>query len=136
MAKGKQKYIETPERLLELFKDYKSFVKSNPTLKEDFVGKDAIHVHRQLENPLTWVGFEAYLCEKEIITHLSDYENNTDKKYTEYQPAIRQIKTIIQADQVQGGMVGIYQSNLTARIAGLADKQEIKHDIYDVKLNL
>lgn len=39
---GRRKYIETPEKLLELFLSYKSEVKNNPRKKHTFVGKDGI----------------------------------------------------------------------------------------------
>ena len=54
---GKKKYIETPEKLWELFLLYAKEVKSKPTLVHDFVGKDASEVRREKENPLTIEGF-------------------------------------------------------------------------------
>ena len=65
---GKPKYIETPERLWELFLAYKKEVKSNPIIIKDWVGKDAEEVHREREKPLTMVGFECFVLDHTGIT--------------------------------------------------------------------
>lgn len=132
----KKKYIETPERLLELFQEYVIDAKSKPYLKHDFVGKDADEVRRELERPLTWVGFECYLFEQGIIGDLSSYEQNRDNSYTAYLPIIRVCKQFILRDQFEGSSAGIYNSNIMARHLGLADKQEVKVDTFDVTLKL
>ena len=42
---GKHKYIETPERMYELFEAYKKETKDNPRIKVDYVGKDGNKVN-------------------------------------------------------------------------------------------
>lgn len=123
---GKPKYIETPEILWDHFTRYKEWVQENPILKEDYVGKDADKVHRQLTRPLSWVGFESHLFLNDIIGDLDDYEKNTNNSYEDYQPIIRAIKKIIETDQFEGATVGIYQQNIIARKLGLVDKKEIE----------
>lgn len=132
----KQKYIETPERLLELFYLYVTDTKSRPYLIHDFVGKDADEVRKEKERPLSWVGFECYLYEQGIISSLASYEHNADNSYDSYQPIIGVCKKFIERDQFEGATAGVYSANIIARKLGLSDKQEIKHDVYDVKLNL
>ncbi len=44
---GRNKYIETPERMWELFKEYELHTKQNPIIVEDYVGKDAYKRRRQ-----------------------------------------------------------------------------------------
>ena len=46
---AKNKYIETPDILWELFSEYKKEVKSNPRTKHVFVGKDAVSEREELE---------------------------------------------------------------------------------------
>lgn len=123
---GKTKYIETPERLYEYFKSYSDELKANPKKKQDFVGKDAEEVNRKLERPLSWVGFENWLFKNDIISDLSDYEQNTNNSYSDYRPIITRIKAIIEEDQFEGATVGIYQQNIIARKLGLVDKKEIE----------
>ena len=46
---GKHKYIETPERMYELFEAYKKETKDNPRIKVDYVGKDGNKVNIPLD---------------------------------------------------------------------------------------
>ena len=133
---SKSKYIETPEKLLDLFNDYRKHVKANPNIKADWVGKDATEVERKLEIPLTWDGFECYLSEKKVINDLGDYEANTDNAYSEYVEVIKLIKKFTGVDQFNGAAIGIFNANLMSRKLGLADKQEVKVDTFDITLNL
>jgi hypothetical protein len=57
---GRKKIIQTPEMFWELFIDYKTWAKQNPIKVHDYVGKDALEVHRNRERPLTIEGFENY----------------------------------------------------------------------------
>jgi len=128
---GKPKYIESPQKLWELFVDYKKQVKDNPTIIKDWVGKDADQVHREKERPLTMVGFECYVCENTNVSYpdLTVYFEGKEESYKDYFPISSRIKAEILNDQLTGGMVMIYSQSLTARINNISDKQEIKHDL-------
>ena len=121
---AKRKYIETPERLLELFNQYKTHVKEHPRKKMDFKGKDADRVEYELEVPLTMEGFENYVFEKGIINDLGDYFSNKENNYSEYSTICSRIRKIIRQDQIEGGMVGIYNPSITQRLNSLTDKRE------------
>jgi hypothetical protein len=123
---AKNKYIETPEKMWELFEQYKEYVKSNPIKVKDWVGKNGDTVYREKERPLLMVGFECYCMEHTEITYpdLSRYFSNQDNAYSEYLAITSRIKQEIQADQISGGMAMIYSQNLTARLNGLVDKKE------------
>ncbi len=124
MARGKKKYIETPEKLLEYFNEYKKEVKSNPRTKHVFVGKDAVSEREELERPLTLEGFEIYCFEKGYINDLGDYFSNKNDKYSDYSTICLYIKKIIRDDQITGGMVGQYNASITQRLNGLKDQIE------------
>ncbi|CAL2056007.1 terminase small subunit [Tenacibaculum sp. 190524A05c] len=126
---GKNKYIKTPEKMLELFNEYKKHVKDNPRKKVDFKGKDAEKVIYDLEVPLTMEGFENYVFEKGVINDLGDYFSNKNNKYSEYSTICSRIKNIIRQDQIEGGMVNIYNPSITQRLNGLVDKKETSLDI-------
>ena len=123
---GKPKYIETPERLWELFLAYKKEVKSNPVIIKDWVGKDAEEVYREREKPLTMVGFECFVLDHTEITYpdLTHYFENKDNRYSDFVPISSRIKSEIKNDQVTGGMTMIYSQNLTARLNNLVEKTE------------
>ena len=128
---GKPKYIESPQKLWDLFVDYKKRVKSNPTIIKDWVGKDAAQVQREKERPLTMVGFECYVCDNTKISYpdLTVYFEGKEESYKNYFPISSRIKAEILNDQLTGGMVMIYSQSLTARVNNISDKQEIKHDL-------
>jgi hypothetical protein len=121
---GKRKYIETPEKLLEYFEEYKKETKSNPIQVQDYVGKDADMVYRTKERPLTIDGFEVWLFKKGIISDLSHYFANTDNKYSNYLTICSYIRKEVRSDQIEGGMAGIYNPSITQRLNNLVERQE------------
>jgi len=120
---GKNKYIETPRKLWELYVGYKKETKSNPILKHVFVGKDGQSTYEQREKPLTMVGFENYVCEHTEITYpdLKQYFENRDDAYSNYSPISSRIKADIKRDQIEGGMAMVYSQSITARLNGLSE---------------
>jgi len=121
-SKGNGKYIETPERMWELFLAYVKEVKSNPRKKVVFVGKDGMQKDEPLERPLTMEGFELYVADLQVITDLSDYFENKQGRYDAYVPICTRIRKAIRRDQIEGGMVGQYNASITQRLNGLAEK--------------
>lgn len=127
MARPKgTKNIETPEIMWEHFLAYKKQVKDNPIIVKDWVGKDATNVYREKEKPLTFVGFQNYLDDNDIITDVTDYFENKDNRYSDFIRICSRIKRNIQDDQIAGGMVGIYNPSITQRLNGLVDKKEME----------
>jgi hypothetical protein len=124
---GKRKYIETPEKLLEYFEEYKKETKSNPIQVQDYVGKDADMVYRTKERPLTIDGFEVWLFKKGIISDLSNYFANSDNRYSDYSTICSHIKKEVRSDQIEGGMAGIYNPSITQRLNNLVEK--VQNDV-------
>jgi len=125
------KYL-TPKSIWQHFVDYKTEVKSKPKLRQDYVGKDALKVNRELERPLTFEGFENWLADKNIIQDLGDYSANSDNKYKEFIPVMKRIRRVIREDQIEGGMVGNYNPSITQRLNGLVEKTENKHEVSEI----
>jgi hypothetical protein len=119
---SKKKYIETPEKLWQLFKDYKKEVKSNPIIVKDWVGKDATDVYREKERPLTLEGFRVYAFK--ALGCVKHYFDNTDGRYNEYSTICSHIKDMIRHDQIDGGMAGMYNPSITQRLNGLKEQTE------------
>lgn len=130
-GKNGTKYL-TPKSIWQHFVDYKTDIKDNPKLKQDFVGKDANEVERKLERPLTFEGFENWLADKNVICDLGDYSANSDNKYQEFIPVMKRIRRVIREDQIEGGMIGNYNPNITQRINGLVEKTENKHEVSEI----
>ena len=121
---GREKYIESPEKMMEYFEAYKQQVKGNPITFTDWVGGMGMQVTREKERPLTMEGFENYLFVNGILADVSDYFENKQGRYAEYAPICRTIRKLIRQDQIEGGMAGIYNPSITQRLNGLVDKAE------------
>lgn len=119
---GKNKYIETPEKMWELFSDYKESVKTNPVLIEDYVGKDAERVMREKPRCLTLEGFENYVADIGLNQDLGDYFSNNEGRYEDYTTICSRIRRVIRQDQIEGGMAGIYNPSITQRLNGLTER--------------
>jgi hypothetical protein len=128
--KGQPKKIESPERLWELFVQYKEWVESNPIRVQDFVGKDGDEVYRLKERPLTMEGFECFVMDNTCIIYpdLTNYFECKAEGYKPYFPISSRIRQEIRNNQVQGGMVGIFNPSLTARINSITEKTESKNE--------
>lgn len=126
---SREKAIESPERLYELFTMYKRWAKSTPYKWHDYVGKDATEVWKERERPLTWIGFEGWMAKEGYLTQLGHYEHNTNDSYTEFLPIIRVIKQECRQDTIEGALSGVYNQNIAARLEGLADKKEVDKKI-------
>lgn len=124
---AKHKYIETPEKLWEWFEEYRIEVKKNPRIKVEYVGKDGDRVGTPIERPLTIEGFKCFSFKKGC--DINRYWNNVDNKCAEYVTIITRIKEEIRMEQLDGGLTGFYNSNLTARVVALPDNQSVTGNI-------
>lgn len=121
---AKHKYIETPEKIGEYFQAYYKHIKTNPRLKREYVGKDGDAVDKPIERPLTIEGFFNF-CHREYGVTLEHYWYNSEGSYDEYRTIITRVKNLIREDQLEGGLLGEYNANLTARINGLTEKTDV-----------
>jgi hypothetical protein len=135
MARPKgTKYIESPEKLLSLFKEYEKYAKENPFKVKDWVGGIAKQVVKERERPLSIEGFEDFLFEKGVINDLGDYFSNKDGRYSDYSTICHALRRKCRKDQIDGGMAGIYNPSITQRLNGLAEQTENKHEISEIKI--
>lgn len=126
---AKKKYIETPEKMWELFEAYKKDVKDNPRFKIEYVGRNGDKVKTPIERPLTIEGFKTFCAYK--VGTIQHYWNNSEDAYGEYRTIVQRVREEIRAEQVDGGLTNQYNSNLTARVTGYADniKSDATHNI-------
>lgn len=122
------KKIATPEILWNHFLDYKEWVKNNPILVQDYIGKESQMVYRERQRPLTVEGFECYCFDNNIINDLGDYFKNDDGRYSDYAPICNNIRKQVRNNQIEGGMAGIFNASITQRLNGLTENvnQDIK----------
>lgn len=127
---SKPKYIDTPEKMKELFEGYAKHTKDNPRHKIEFVGKEGREEHVPLPTPLTMAGFEVYVMQDEGTEALGidQYFANQSGLYDNYVGICRAIRMEIRSDQLTGGLIGQYNSSITQRLQGLTEKREITTD--------
>jgi len=124
---AKKKYIETPEKMWQLFLDYSAHTKDHPITVKDFIGPKAITVHRELQKPLTMEGFENFVADQGLNQDLGDYFSNNQERYSQYATICSRIRKSIRQDQIEGGMTGIYNTSITQRLNNLTEKHEVTH---------
>lgn len=122
---GKKKYIETPEKMWELFLEYIDHSKKNPLYRTDYVGRDGNKTLTPLAIPITFDGFETYLALKGVINDLGDYSKNDDGRYKDYAPIITRIRNYCFVNNFNGAAVNLLNANLISRKLGLSDKKEV-----------
>ena len=123
---GKHKYIQTPEKMWELFCQYKKQVKENPVLVEDYVGKDGDRVMRQREQPLIMEGFECFVMDNGDINYpdLTEQFECKNESYKNYFPICSRIKREIRFDQIKLGLANVINPSITQRLNGLKESTE------------
>jgi len=122
-----KKNIETPDKLWQLFVDFKKWLKDKPIYKHEFNAKVGDIVSIPLERPLTWSRFDCYVRDLGVITDLEDYRQNRDNRYTDYGGVITRINSEMSSDKFEGAAVGIFNANIIARDLGMVDKQATEH---------
>lgn len=131
---AKNKYIETPEKMLEMWQAYKQDAKANPRYKYELDRKGAL-IAIPLEIPLTQESFEAY-CYTVYNVCVGQYFDNPDGRYDEYIAICSRIRTERRADQIIGGMVGQYNASITQRLNGLSESVKADHTSGGEKINI
>lgn len=125
---GKHKYIETPEKMWELFQEYRNNLKPRAVEKATPKGV-LVEMHTP---PLTLEGFENYVFELGVINDLGDYFSNKNNAYDEYSTICSRIRKFIRQDQIEGGMVGQYNASITQRLNGLTEKTDVTTNGNDI----
>lgn len=133
---AKHKYIETPDKLWELFCDYISHEKEHPMFKREYVGKDGDPVDTALQVPITFEGFECWLADERVIQDLGDYSSDKQERYKEYATIITRIRKNCFAQNFKGAAVGLFHANLIAKKLGLVDKTENKNENNNINRNI
>lgn len=121
---GRPKTLQSPDEMLQLYERYKESVKNERWEKEEAIksGQNAGEVVKiKLSVPLTIEGFKVF-CFYEGISNIHQYLYNKDEAYSEFSPISTHIRDEIRHHQVTGGMIGLYNANLTARLNNISEK--------------
>jgi hypothetical protein len=133
----KKKYIETPEKMWELFVSYRDWCKANPRYQYSLSNKTGEATAIPLERPLTQVGFRSYAADNGCT--VTDYFSNKEDRYTDYATICTRIEEAIRHDQIEGGMTGQYNASITQRLNNLTERVDTTskgESISEIKVNI
>jgi hypothetical protein len=114
---GTPKYIETPEKLWQLFEEYLTTLE---VLEMEVPHVKLGTVMLRTTEPMTMEGFKSFGHDKGVT--IKHYVDNTDNAYTDYCTIVTRIKDRIYKNNFSRAAVGIYKENLIAKQLGLAEK--------------
>ena len=121
----------THDDIVKLWFDYKEDTKDNP--KYDYVvnqrSGEVIPVPK--ERPLTQVGFYAYVYNK-TGHHIHHYFEQKNTSYTEFLGILTHIENERKADILEGAAANIFNANISARIEGIKDNQDVTTNDKDI----
>ena len=119
--------FKKPEEIVKAFEEYKADLKEQAKewLAIQYVGKDGDKKEDGLKVPMTMEGFERY-CYNHYGC-VNQYFDNKDGYFPDFVTVCSRVRREIRENQIIGGLLGVYNSSITQRLNGLADKQE--HDI-------
>lgn len=109
----------TPETLEAKFEEYVKWTKANPAYHNKVSAGAVIPV--PTERPLTIVGFCNYAgISKDTFRNYEHQE--------EFFDLLARVRETIEADQLEGALVGIYEAGIVARVLHLADRTDVTTD--------
>ena len=125
---GKNKYIESPEKLLEYWFEYKNSIK---TIEVPVTHPKLGTVNLSIPEPIHERGFNRWLMDNYDLGNMTihAYFNDSEGAYKEYRTTISRIKDEIFEHNYKYSAVGMHKEKLTMALLGLAEKSESKQDI-------
>lgn len=138
--KSGNNYAMTEEELFIHFQAYIVETKSNPFLVMDFgmTKEGAQIVKMEKERPLSVDGFSVFLWERNIYRGFRNIVTNPDGIFDNLAEVVSYIREVIRRDQVEGGLAGVYNQTLTARLNNITEKSEVVNTSknYTLTMNL
>lgn len=122
---GKPKTF-TPGDLWNLWVEFVIWAKNNPKITHQVNMGKVVQV--PIERPLVLSEFYTWV-DATYNKVIHQYFDNLQGRYNDYLGVITRIKNNRDSDVTVGALTGIYNSNISVRILGLTDKQELKQEI-------
>lgn len=117
---GKENIYKTPKEFLTSAYAYFKWCTDNPWHKKEGV-KSGVKTGSIIEIPVPRPYTIEGLCVRMGISKQDflNYENNST-----FSPAIAHIREVIKQHQIEGAIIGIYNTSIISRMHGMTDKQE------------
>jgi hypothetical protein len=117
--------FKSPEELLAAWNNYLKDLETESLkwYETKFVGKDAEETKVPYKLPYTQDGFEVF-CYKNYGC-VNQYFDNKDGLYDDFVTICKAIKQEIRANQITGGLLGLYNPSITQRLNNLVEQQSL-----------
>ena len=127
--RGRPPKFKTAKELAKAFEDYKAFCDEHPMeIRSIFKGEESV---RYAPHPYTLCGFMVFV---DSMREWKDFARYTKERGEDFCALITHIETEVREHQVIGGMNGVYNANLTARLNGLTDKKDVTSNGKEIDL--
>lgn len=117
---GRPRLLKSPDEMWNLFTDYVDHARLHPVIKRELNQRTGEVIEIPIDRPLTIEGFFTFAWDR--IGDIHAYFYNKDNQYPDFSTIVMRVKESIREQQISGGMGGVYNANLTARLNGLTDK--------------
>jgi hypothetical protein len=116
--------FKSPDELEIAWKLYKEdlLVQAKDWQKVQYVGKEGQRMSDDLKLPYIMEGFEVFCYNN--YGCVEQYFKNSGGYYDDFIPICSHIKKEIKANQINGGMLGVYNPSITQRLNNLVEKTE------------
>lgn len=119
METGRQKNIESPQQLLDLWNEYKDYIDHNPDVQQVATGKGVFKI--EVKRPYQKKGFLSFVFNK-LGFHVYQYIDNISGAYNEFLCVVTHMRAEWECDQIEGTLTGRYKApNLVARLNSIKD---------------
>lgn len=117
---GRPRLLKSSEEMWNLFTDYVDHARLHPVIKRELNQRTGEVIEIPIDRPLTIEGFFTFAWDR--LGDINGYFYNVNNEYSDFLTITSRIKQCIREQQISGGMGGVYNANLTARLNGLTDK--------------
>jgi len=116
--------FKEPKELQQAWEEYKEHLKIEALqwAKIQYVGKEGQRMEDAFKLPYTFDGFNVFCYNKFGV--IRQYFLNQDNLYDDFITICSHIKEEIRANQITGGLLGIYNPSITQRLNSLVEKTE------------
>jgi hypothetical protein len=122
--KGRPKYYKSEAQISAVFDAYKADLlkQSDEWQKVQYVGKEGMRVTDGYKVPMTLEGF--FIFARKNFGCLRDYFRDYYNEYTDFAEICSNIREEIRANQIIGGMIGIFNPSITQRLNSIKEQVE------------
>lgn len=123
-VKGRPAAIKSAAHLWRLFVEFVEFVESRPVDLPEYTVKGNARMEGRggkVARPLTLQGFMTFCG---LGYTWGDFKIKYKSK-ADFAEVITRVEQAVRACQIEGGLAGVYNSNLTARLNGLSDRSDL-----------